>query len=182
MSQALTRYAQKLGVMIGFGRSLATLATDDRIRVGCAIFPADCSSVHALGYNGAARGLPHVSPSAEPGTGKSGIAHAEANALVKLNPADVGPCILFCTHLPCSFCAPLVVNSGVIAAVIYDTRYDADPVGERVLRDAGIWILHSGFVELVQQGREEFSDSASLEMLTHLSEMKRMRPVWRKEW
>jgi deoxycytidylate deaminase len=157
------RFAQKLRVMTQFARSLSQLATDERIKVGCVIVPADCSAVYAIGYNGAARGLDHTTPEGQPGTGRSGIAHAEANALVKFSPAIAKPSIMICTHMPCSYCAPLVVNCERIEAVIYDVRYDADPVGERVLRAAGVVLIHSGVVDLLAEGREY--DSPEVEWL-----------------
>lgn len=146
-NECLNRYSRKVMKMIRFGRDLATLSTDPRISVGCVVFPVDCSAVLGIGYNGAARGVPHssINTSAPPGSYGSGAAHAEANALIKMQPY-LGPCIMFTTLSPCAGCAPLIVNKGNIVCVFHDAEF-ADEVGARVLAAANVPMFSAKFVE-----------------------------------
>lgn len=123
------RYAEKLAAMVRFGNDLGRLSTDPRLKVGCVVFPVDCSAVHGIGYNGAAAGLPHdrIDP---------GAAHAEANALAKCG-SPPWPTLLYVSHAPCANCAALIVNCGHVVGVIWD----GPGVGCRgldILAEAGI--------------------------------------------
>jgi len=121
----MKRYMQKLKVMCEFGESLAVLSVDPRIKVGCVIFPVDCTEIYAIGYNGPAAGLPHSVVGNLGASEGSGCAHAEANALVKFSPRGAKPALMYCTHSPCSRCAPLLLNAGIVG-LIYRDEYFVD--------------------------------------------------------
>lgn len=123
-SSSLERYRAKLLAFADMGRRLTDLSTCTRAHVSVIIFPVDCTSVHAIGYNGPARGENN-----DACTGiedACGCVHAEANALVKLRATDRTPLLLFSTRCPCSRCAGLIINSGLVAGVMYDESYRND--------------------------------------------------------
>lgn len=140
---ALERYRRKVLTMCHFGDSLAQLGTDERIKVGCVVFPLDCSAVLGIGYNGPAAGLPHVVPDREIGRSPSGCAHAEMNALMKMDLRSAPPCIMYCNVQPCSYCAPHIVNSGTVVGVICKPHPMVKPEydGVPILRAAGVWVV-----------------------------------------
>ena len=105
-------------------------------QVGAIVVPLDFSAVLAMGYNGPAAGLPHSYCNGKPGA--CGCAHAEANALVKLHSRE--PSLLICTHSPCMYCAPLIVNTRSIKAFVYGEAY-RDAGGLQLLRDAGVYCI-----------------------------------------
>lgn len=113
------RYKQKIRTMITFCQDLGGLSTCRRYPTSAIIFPVDCTSVYAIGYNGTPAGLPNDSCIGI--TGACGCIHAEANALLKL--ADQQGAIMYCTIAPCMQCAGLILNSKRIRYVIYGQLY-----------------------------------------------------------
>lgn len=153
------RYAEKLIVMCDFGDALKSLGTDPRIKVGAVVFPVDCSAVWGIGYNGAAAGLSHDSVASERGqmgSGVSGAAHAEANALLKAGDrVKYLPSLLYCSLMPCPYCAPLIANSLGICGVIVGESRDDVKSGRHVLEAAGIPIISRNDVELARTGKSD---------------------------
>lgn len=150
----MKRYCEKLLVMCDFGDALKSLGTDPRIQVGALVFPVDCSAVWGIGYNGAAAGIDHdsVMPSAgQLGTGVSGAAHAEANALLKAGDrARSSPCLVYCSLMPCPYCAPLIANTtGVCGVIVGESREDVKS-GLGVLSAARIPVIHRDDIDLVR--------------------------------
>lgn len=127
----IARYTRKLQLMARLAESAAELSSCQRATVAAVIAPYDCSIVAAIGYNGPAAGL----SSCNGEKGRCGCAHAEANALVKLDshrfPAS--SLILFSTWSPCLYCAPLIINCASVGAFLYRTQY-RDPAGLALLR------------------------------------------------
>jgi dCMP deaminase len=108
--------------------------------------------VLSTGYNGAPSGIEHCIeigclreklnvPSGERHELCRGI-HAEQNAIIQAAyyGVSINDSILFCTNLPCSICAKMIINSG-IKNIYYKDGY-ADPMSEEMLKDADIGLIH----------------------------------------
>jgi len=104
--------------------------------------------VLASGYNGAPSGLPHCDeagcvrerfnvPPGERHELCRGI-HAEQNAIIQS--ANYGTGIdgatIYSTHHPCSVCAKMIINAGIVR-VVTDDSYP-DELAAELLRDAGV--------------------------------------------
>jgi len=64
--------------------------------------------------------------------------HAEQNAIIQaaLHGVSIQGATLFCTNLPCSICAKMIINAG-IEKIIYESGY-ADTLSEAMLKEAGV--------------------------------------------
>ncbi len=111
------------------------------------------------GYNGAPMGLAHCLeigclreklsvPSGERHELCRGL-HAEQNAVIQaaLHGVSIRGADLYCTNLPCSICAKMLINAG-IGRIHYASGY-ADELGRSMLDEAGI-----ALVRLAGQGGE----------------------------
>jgi len=67
--------------------------------------------------------------------------HAEQNAIIQAayHGVSIKGAQLFCTNLPCSICAKMIINAG-IKRICYHSGY-ADAMSEEMLEAAGIEIL-----------------------------------------
>jgi dCMP deaminase len=106
--------------------------------------------VLSTGYNGAPSGITHCHevgclreqmnvPSGERHELCRGI-HAEQNAIIQaaLHGVSINGAMLFCTNLPCSICAKMIINAG-ISEIIYLSGY-ADEMSLEMLNEAGIQV------------------------------------------
>lgn len=107
--------------------------------------------VLATGYNGAPSGVTHCSdtgclreqmniPSGERHELCRGV-HAEQNAIVQaaLYGVSIKDSTLFCTNLPCSICAKMLINAG-IKKIYYKSGY-ADTISEGMMKEAKIEVI-----------------------------------------
>ena len=117
----MERYKTKIQTFIMMGKLLVSLSTCKRLQVAAIIFPTDCSSVYAIGYNGPSRGLPN--DSCRNVEGRCGCVHAEANAIAKFNNDITKPSLLYSTYMPCLACAGLILNCTSIKGVIWSGEY-----------------------------------------------------------
>lgn len=117
----MNRYTKKIKTFMMMGKLLASLSTCKRLQVAAIIFPTDCSSVYAIGYNGPSRGL--LNDSCRNIEGKCGCVHAEVNAIAKFNNDIAKPSLLYTTHTPCLPCAGLILNCTNIRGVIWSGKY-----------------------------------------------------------
>jgi dCMP deaminase len=64
--------------------------------------------------------------------------HAEQNAIIQaaFHGVPIRDASLFCTNLPCSICAKMIINAGI--KMIYYLDGYADSMSEEMLREAGV--------------------------------------------
>jgi dCMP deaminase len=76
--------------------------------------------------------------------------HAEQNAIIQaaLHGVSIKDATLYCTNLPCSICAKMIINAG-IKKIIYRSGY-ADQMSAEMLNEAGIDVS-----KLEASGQEE---------------------------
>lgn len=121
--------------------SISRRSYDSKYKVGAIIVTGDNTSVLSLGYNGNFSGGPNCRDSHE--HGKSGMIHAEINALLKMDYHNHKRKVMYITHSPCTMCAKAIVNAG-IDEVVYSNEY-LDTTGLCILSESGISCRH--FVE-----------------------------------
>ncbi len=131
---------------MGIARLVATRATCTRRRVG-AILVKD-RRILCSGYNGAPTNIPHCDvtgclreqlnvPSGQKHELCRGV-HAEQNAIIQAacHGISVKGSTLYCTHKPCSICAKMIINAGIVQ-IFFANGYD-DPMSDTMLAQAGI--------------------------------------------
>jgi len=100
------------------------------------------------GYNGAPTGVKHcievgcLREKLNVASGQNhelcrGI-HAEQNAIIQaaFHGVNINNAFLFCTNLPCSICAKMIINAG-IKKIYYASGY-ADAISGEMLKEAGV--------------------------------------------
>ena len=105
----------------------------------------------STGYNGAPAGIQHcletgcMREKLNIASGKNhelcrGI-HAEQNAIIQAayHGVTIKGATLFCTNLPCSICAKMIINAG-ITKICYASGY-ADAMSKDMLAEAGIDVI-----------------------------------------
>lgn len=123
-----------------------------RRRVG-AVLVKD-KRILATGYNGAPSGLAHCAevgcvrerekvPSGERHELCRGL-HAEQNAIIQSarHGSAVTAAVLYSTTFPCSLCAKMLINVGVVR-IVYEGGYP-DTLSERILSEAAVEIIRFG--------------------------------------
>ena len=130
-------------IWLDFATSIARRSYDPRHQVGAVVVAQVNTQVLAVGYNGNYKGGPNKVESLEPG--RSGMLHAEINALLKMDYNNPKRKTLYVTLSPCRACAKAIVNAG-ISRVVY---------GEMYRDTSSLDILHSSGVEVSRFGCED---------------------------
>ena len=131
---------------------VATRSTCMRRQVG-AVLVKD-KRILSTGYNGAPRGISHCTqvgclreemgiPSGERHELCRAL-HAEQNAIAQaaLHGVKIDGSTLYCTHQPCSLCAKMIINSGIVE-VYFDQGYP-DELATGLFAEAGIRLHRMG--------------------------------------
>ncbi|RPJ18383.1 MAG: cytidine deaminase [Desulfobacteraceae bacterium] len=105
----------------------------------------------STGYNGAPSGLKHcleigcLREKMNVASGERhelcrGI-HAEQNAIIQaaFHGVSIRGASLYCTNLPCSICAKMIINAGLVK--IYYLDGYADSISSQILDEAGIEVI-----------------------------------------
>jgi dCMP deaminase len=127
---------------------VATRATCPRRSVGAVIVKD--RRILTSGYNGAPAGLQHCPPGGPDHDWPDGCmrgghcirtVHAEQNAIVQaaLNGVSTRDATLYVTCQPCSNCAKMVINAGIVK-VVFDGDYP-DEFAMEMFREAQIEVL-----------------------------------------
>ena len=118
-----------------------------RRRVGAVI--VHNRQILSSGYNGTPKGITNCSEGGCArcaGTSASGASldeclcvHAEENAIVQAaaHGVSIRGATLYCTLLPCSYCAKSIINAG-IREVVYAGAYAKSPVTEKLFAESGV--------------------------------------------
>ncbi|MFH0937047.1 MAG: dCMP deaminase family protein [Candidatus Daviesbacteria bacterium] len=134
---------------MGFAEAAATRSTCLRHQLGAALFKD--RKILSTGYNGAPSGLEHCTDTGcmrdrmgiESGTRHElcMAVHAEQNAIIQA--ASSGTPLkgseIYITHSPCSVCAKMIINAGIVR-VVYKIKYP-DEFSVRLLEQAKIELV-----------------------------------------
>jgi len=128
----------------------AKRSTCTRRAVGAAIVKD--RRILATGYNGAPSHVRHCAdvgclrerlnvPSGERHELCRGI-HAEQNAIIQAayHGVSIKGASLYCTNQPCSICAKMIINAGIVR-IVYQAGY-ADPLAIEMLNEAEVVLIH----------------------------------------
>ena len=127
-------------VWMSVAHTISQRSYDPKNKVGAIVVSGDNTSVLSMGYNGNYAGGPNERDS--PARGKSGMIHAEVNALLKMDYHNHKRKVMYVTHSPCIMCAKAIINAG-IDEVVYARRYDYENSID-LLTNAGIVVRYCG--------------------------------------
>ncbi len=143
-------------------QAVAERATCDRGRSGCVIVRD--KQILVTGYVGSPKGMPHCDEVGhqmktmrhEDDTETKHCVrttHAEQNAIVQA--AKLGVSIngstVYCKMTPCSTCAKMILNSGVVR-IVCEKRYHAGSESEEMFRQTGIEL------DYLEEGTEQYEN------------------------
>lgn len=97
-------------------KEVAQWSKDPNKQVGCIITNSN-NQIISTGFNGLPKRIEDNQRLDNQNWKNKYIIHAELNAILNAN-SDVNNCNLFCTHAPCSHCASVIIQSGVLAVYV----------------------------------------------------------------
>jgi len=124
----------------------AQRSKDPHSQVGACIVSPD-NKIVGIGYNGFPLGcsddeLPWGREAEDPlDTKYPYVCHAELNAILNTNAADLRGCTLYVTLFPCNECTKLIIQSGIARIVFLSDKYhdsEASRASRRMLDMAGV--------------------------------------------
>lgn len=99
---------------------ISSWSKDPSTKVGSVIINED-KTIVSLGFNGFPRGVvDSTNRYSEKPIKHSFVVHAEANAILSAN-RNIHGCILYSSLFTCNECAKLVIQSGIVKVVSYNT-------------------------------------------------------------
>lgn len=143
LSNELKRYIleEEFPRLVSFAKEIQTCK---RKAVGCSVFNVVMSPNHGQMWTKCV--LTSNGPSGEGNTcsgevGNCGCSHAEPRACLLAMEEDVlrevnNNSLMICTYSPCTNCANIIVDSGIIDAVVYDILTEHDKRGVYILKRA----------------------------------------------
>ena len=140
MSSDATKRPSWDEVWMSVAHTISQRSYDPKYKVGAIVVSGDNTSVLSMGYNGNYAGGPNERDSHA--RGKSGMIHAEVNALLKMDYHNHKRKVMYVTHSPCIMCAKAIINAG-IDEVVYARRYDYEN-SVALLTSAGVVVRHCG--------------------------------------
>lgn len=114
---------------MGIAMLSAERSKDNSTQVGACIVNSD-NKIVAVGYNGMPTGCDNDEMPWERkaesalDTKYPFVCHAELNAILNRNSADLKNCTLYVTLFPCNECAKAIIQSGIKRVVYYSNKYD----------------------------------------------------------
>ena len=124
-----TNYISWDEYFMGIAMLSAERSKDNSTQVGACIVNSD-NKIVAVGYNGMPTGcnddeMPwERSAESALDTKYPFVCHAELNAILNRNSADLKNCTLYVTLFPCNECAKAIIQSGIKRIVYYDNKYN----------------------------------------------------------
>jgi len=124
----------------------AQRSKDPNSQVGACIVNAD-NKIVGIGYNGFPLGcgddeLPWAREAQDPlDTKYPYVCHAELNAIMNKNAADLRGCRIYVTLFPCNECAKMIIQSGINRIVYLSDKYHdsvTSQAARRMLEMAGV--------------------------------------------
>lgn len=100
----------------------AQRSKDPRTQVGACIVN-EGNKIVGIGYNGMPVGCDDDEMPWGPETKDLYVCHAELNAVLNKNSADVKNCTVYVALFPCNECAKVVIQSGIKEVVYYSDKY-----------------------------------------------------------
>jgi dCMP deaminase len=127
--------------------ALAAQKSKDTTKVGAVLVGAD-GEIRLTGFNGIPRGVEDLPSRLERPTKYVFTSHAEANiiAFAAREGIRTKGCSLYTTHFPCSDCAKLIVQAGIVCVSVNPDETYTDPArwaegqaaAREMFREAGI--------------------------------------------
>ncbi|XP_036956052.1 deoxycytidylate deaminase-like [Acanthopagrus latus] len=121
---------------------VAQRSKDPNTKVGACIVN-QVKKIVGLGYNGMPNGCDGQLPWARTADNRLDtkypyVCHAELNAIMNKNSADVKDCTIYVSLFPCNECAKLIIQAGISKVIYLSDKYHDTPemVASRRLLDA----------------------------------------------
>ncbi|KAG7157299.1 Deoxycytidylate deaminase-like [Homarus americanus] len=116
---------------LAWGEYFMAMAFLSALRRACIVNSE--SKIVGIGYNGMPRGcsddkLPWGKSSFDPlKTKYMYVCHAEVNAIMNKNCADVAGCTIYVALFPCNECAKVIIQSGIKKVIYFSDKYKGKP-------------------------------------------------------